>query len=295
MSVDGEGTAAAGSRAGPEEAVWFEIVNRWKSIVLSGVVSAVLAVSASFLSSPRYESTTTVTVVENAQSPLGLGAVMERVGGLASLVGIGSASSATDEVVARLRSREFSAGIIEALDLGPALFPSDWDAHAIRWKNVSARPSDAELFDKFDSRVRSVRVDAKTGLIQVSVRLPDRMLAARVANEIVAQCNTLARAQEVKEAEYRIGFLMREAESAKLVSLRDELYSAVQVEIHRVAMAKSRRDFALRVIDPAVPADQDRPSSPNRPLLGILGLLVGLFGAAAIAAVRLSFRRSVNP
>ena len=76
---------------------------------------------------------------------------------------------------------------------------------------------------------------------------------------------------------------LSEQELAKttLQDMRSVLYNLLETEKQKAMLANVNKDFALKVIDPAVVPEF--PSKPNRKLIVFLGVVIGgLLGVAAV-------------
>ena len=94
-------------------------------------------------------------------------------------------------------------------------------------------------------------------------------------NLLVIQLNDQMRQEAIVDAQKRIGYLDEELTKTKLKDMRDVLYSLLESEKRKAMLANVNEDFALEVIDPAVPPKDFH--KPNRKLITIAGILFGTF------------------
>ena len=67
-----------------------------------------------------------------------------------------------------------------------------------------------------------------------------------------------------------------ELEKTSVVGTRNAIYSLMETQIQNIMLANVRKEFAFKVIDPAVVLDDDDFFRPDRLVLAILGLAAGL-------------------
>jgi uncharacterized protein involved in exopolysaccharide biosynthesis len=272
----------------------------WKLIGMVAVSSTVLAGVFAFLQRPVYLAEVLLAPVEDTQGPASLGSLAGQFGSLASLAGVdlGAAGSQKEEAIAILNSRRFAADFINEKNLLHVLFEEDWDGEAEAWlRDGGQAPSEWDAFKLFDEDVRRVVVDRASGLVTLQIRWHDPATAMEWANELVRRANDAIRADAIDEAQRSIEYLERELENTSVVELRRGLFQLVEQKISAVMLANVREEYAFKVLDPAVIADEDDFESPNRPVILVAGFLLGLV-LGMVAALVLhwhSTRRPVAP
>ncbi len=261
------------------------IVMRRRSLVLAcAVVGLVLGVLAAVLMTPMYRASVLVAPVEDAEFPDGLASVAGQLGGLASIAGIDTAGdSSTDQNLAILRSRDFAMSFVADQNLVPVLFSEDWDVDSGGWRADAEPPTDGEVWEKMDEEVRNVSVDRGNGMVTVSIEWSDPELAAEWANLLVTRINTRLRTRAIDEATRSMDYLNRELERTTNVGVRQAIYRMMEQQINKIMLANVREEFAFTVLDPAVAPEEDDFFRPNRPVLIVLGGLVGVLLGASIA------------
>jgi uncharacterized protein involved in exopolysaccharide biosynthesis len=253
---------------------------------LAGAIGGVLVTS---LLPREYRADVVVMLLREDGSAEGLAS---QFGGLAALAGVAIGNGSTDEALEVLRSRSLAAKFIEQNGLVPQLFPGRFDTAAGKWRK--AEPTQAEAIEQFERSVRSVSQDKLTGMVRLSMRARDPELAARWANGIVELANAEMRARAAREAREMLGYLRTEASKSSVVEVRQSLYRLAEGQMKTLSMANVRREFAYRVIDPAIAPDTRAYVSPSRVAFGALGLLAGLFAGLGAAALRDGRRRTAT-
>lgn len=257
---------------------------RWWIIASIALFTTVLTAFA-FLKTPVYRAST-VLIPAGTGSDGDMKAMLGQVSGLAALAGInvGAKDDSTDEALAVLRSRQFTEAFINAENLMPQLFPRQWDSSTKGWKaGLEHPPTMAEAYFYFDRKVRTIEQDKKSSLLTVQINWKDRELAAQWANQLVARLNTEMRTRATASANLSISFLQNELDSTNVVAVRDAVSRLLESQIKKRMFANVSRDYAFRVVDPAVAPDEDDPVAPNKPLLIAAGPIAGLaFGAVLV-------------
>jgi uncharacterized protein involved in exopolysaccharide biosynthesis len=226
------------------------------------------------------------TILIPAKADHGMDASGGGIGGVASLVGIdiGGSDSDKQEALAVLKSRHFTEKFISDLNLMPVLYAKKWDAQAGKWKvDEKHQPTLAKAYHHFDKDIRAVVLDKKTGLITLNVDWTDRIAAAVWANELVDRLNLEMRQRALARADSEVGYLEREFESTTAVATREAIGHLIESQVKQRMLAAVTTEFALRVIDRAMPSDKDDPHFPNKFLMIIAGPIVGfIFGALCV-------------
>jgi uncharacterized protein involved in exopolysaccharide biosynthesis len=262
---------------------------RWL-LVLVAVLGAGAGVLKSVLQTRIYEANVTLSPTKSDRGANPLAATASQFGDLAATLGVslpgsGSASSAVN--LAYLKSRKFAADFIQKNGLTQLFFPDAWDVQAKRWRSVHGKQptiEDAVLY--FDTRVRRIEEDHRTGLITLSVRWRDRDQAMAWANQMVADINSESRQRAISEAQQSLQYLRGELDNTSLVGLRDAIYRLMESNIKSITFANVRRDFAFEIVDPATVPDADHYVKPSWPLNIGAGFVAGCLGGVVLALLR---------
>ncbi len=124
----------------------------------------------------------------------------------------------------------------------------------------------------------------REGLIRVKVRWEDPVFAAEWANALIEDLNSALRETAITDARKRIAYLNRELDKTSVIPLRQSIYRLIESEVRSIMFAETRIDYALKVIDSAVPSEPDQPIRPNRSNIIWTTALTG-FGIGAFWAV----------
>jgi len=258
---------------------------RRKRALLLGVAAAfgIAAFTYASVSPPRYRATAVVALVETRDTG-GL-SLPGQLGSLASLAGVTLPNaSERAEHVAFLRSRSLAEEFIRARGIAAALGAEEPAQASLRGAAHPARePNLTGAIRRFTESVCSVREDNLSGLITVTVRWRDPVLAAEWANALIALANERTRRRAIAESQRTIAFLARELEKTENLELQRAIHRLTQSQLQIAALASVRREYALRVIDPARAPDPDDYVWPRRAVLLPLGLVIGTLAGSLIA------------
>jgi uncharacterized protein involved in exopolysaccharide biosynthesis len=260
-------------------------------------VGALICAAAAFLLAsllPRQYRSIVVMVPSDAIEGQSGGGLMSQLGGLAQVAGLPvSGNSARDEAYEILHSRALAWHFIEANHLAPMMFPKRWDAQAHRWKTTGrGEPSPAEQIAKFNSKISAVSQEKLSGTIRVSITWPDRTQAAQWANALVIMANDQLRERHVKDSTEMVDYLDKQIENTQSTEVRQALYELMERELRKSAIAAVSREYAFKVVDPAMVADVRDWVTPNRVVYSLIGALIGAAGGALFGSRRTARQRT---
>ena len=256
---------------------------RWW-IIASTLIVATICTVAALLLTPVYRATTVLVPADDTDAQSALGSALGQIGSLASLAGVTVRSGSPQmEALAVLRSRQFTERFIKDKQLMQQLFADKWDAVANEW--AGAAPTPARAYKMFDRKIRSVAADKKTGLITVQIEWRDRIEAAAWANELVARLNLEMRSRAMAKAEGAVGYLEKELQSTSNVATREAIGRLIESQVKQRMLANVTREYAFRVVDPALPPDAADPVRPSKPVW----ILLGVFGGFGLGVLLVLF------
>jgi uncharacterized protein involved in exopolysaccharide biosynthesis len=267
--------------------IW-HILIRFRVMILSVILVCTLASTLfALLMTPVYRAEIQVAPVSEKDSNNRFAGQLGEFGGLAALTGINmEQGSKKNESIATLRSRKFTEQFIKDEKLLPVLFHDQWDAENQRW--VETDPEDVPTLEDawklFNKEVRRISEDRKTGLVVLSVEWGDPHEAARWANELVHRVNVMLREKAVTESEKAIGYLREQLGKTSVVELQEVVNRLIESEMKEIILANITREYAFRVIDPAVVPEE--PFKPVVPLMIILGAILGTILSVILALAR---------
>jgi uncharacterized protein involved in exopolysaccharide biosynthesis len=255
-------------------------LRRWW-IMASILLCGSLFVAVAFVMTPIYRATT-VFVPASVGRPGGgnlLGGALGSLGDLASLAGvnIGGGANEAEEGLAVLRSRQFTEAFIRDENLMPKLFPNKWDAPRQQWKSDVVPPTPGQAYKYFNTAIRSILQDKKTGLITMQIDWRDRLDATRWANELMVRLNAEMRARAIAKADASVGYLEEELNKTSVVGTRDAISRLMEAQIRQRMIANVTQEYAFRVVDAAIAPDNKDVLKPKKAVILASGLALGLF------------------
>lgn len=240
-----------------------------------GIAMWVLASSMT----PIYRGTTILAPADLGKKSMssGLSSALGSAGGFAALAGLGLGGSdyATEEAMAVLKSQQLTETFIRDNNLMPELFPKLWDTGAGHWKSgIKKIPTLGQGFHAFD-RVRKIQRDMKSGLIAVQIEWKDPLKAANWTNQLVALLNAEMRSRALTQADASLGYLQKELSGTADVGTQEAISRLIEGQIKQEMLAHVTDEYALQVVDKAIPADADAPVRPVKILYLAFGLFLG--------------------
>lgn len=261
-------------------AVWSR---KWP-VLATTLLGAVIAGIAAFLVTPKYEAT--ILIMPVLQSSSGgsfgqMGGVGSELGGLAALAGLKMGGEGKDEALAVLQSQALTDAYISQNNLLPVLLKGGKGTPTL-WK--------ANLF--FKKNVRRVTTDSLTGMVSLVITWTNATQAAQWANGLVAMTNDYMRTKAINETERNIAYLKDQAAKSNVVEVKEGIYTILLKEINTEMLARGTREYALKVIDPAVVPE--RPSSPLKKVWVLVGAILGLLASAGVVIIGADKRRAMS-
>ena len=266
--------------------VWI-LLKKYKVLLASIItLSVVVSLGYAFFTTPLYRSEVVVASV-SAKDKSVLAGLSTQFGGLASLAGvdIGGSDNTLAKQLAGLESRAFIIPFLDEQQLLPILFADKWDSTKQNWAvGENETPTLLTGYEYFVEKVLSVSKSVKTGLITLSIDWEDPEKAANWANQLISAFNDYQRKLAIRDAEKSITYLNKQLEETKIASVQEAISRLIESQTEVIMLANVKQDYALQVLDPAVP--MEKAHSPNKTLIvilgGLLGCLSGLFSVFVV-------------
>jgi uncharacterized protein involved in exopolysaccharide biosynthesis len=255
------------------------MLDYWKILLiykkLFGITTAIvvaLSLVIAIVITPIYRAETLLAPVSE-QKTSGLAAIAGQYGGLAQLAGINvGGDSKTEQSIATLKSRELATQFIKNEQLMPILFSSKWDINKNVWIDSEERPTYWQAYQLFDSKIRFVNSDKKSGLVTLAVEWKDPRLAATWANKLVELVNEKRRKEAIEEAEKSIAYLEKQLTTTGVVEIQKAIYRLIETQAKKKMIASTQEEYAFRVIDKAVVPEEYR--KPKRLFIIFTGFII---------------------
>ena len=265
----------------------------WKRISGTVVFFLALAICVILLAPKIYRAEVLVApALDEDGLTSKLGGITAQVGGLVSLAGLdfGQGMSRTDEAIAFLQSRKFSIDLMQHEHMVPLLLDDAFIVNGSDNNELEYQSYLLEAYDVLDQDIRGIYQDPDTGLVTITMEWRDPAIAARWANATVDLVNERLRARAIEEAESAISYLEEALKRTDVVAVQQAIYRIIESQVNSIMLANVRKEFAFRVIDPAIPPAPDDYVWPNWPLLLGVALVLGL--AIGLVSAFVSARRS---
>jgi uncharacterized protein involved in exopolysaccharide biosynthesis len=259
----------------------------WLLIGAITTVCAVAAVALALWLRPVYEGEVIVAAVEESGS---MSSTSGQLGSLAAAAGLnlGGLNSRKSEYIALLSSRAMVGALIDRENLMPVLFEARWDPVAKAWKGSDPKqhPTRMEAIEHVVNQMLEVTYDNRSGLITVRVEWSDPVLAAKWANELVALVNQHVRSTVIADSRRAVEFLEAEIAKNASVDVRQGIFRLQELNLNRVVLATVQVEYALKIIDPALPADRGRPIRPRKFFIAVAGVFLGVTIGSFVVLLR---------
>lgn len=227
-------------------------------------------------------------------------------GSFGAILGAQGGEGTIHVTVERLLSLSYSVDFFRRnQDLLPELFPDRWNEETgwesnkpkgiiaklkdvVRLSNSQAvkigqnGPSDWELYKRLN-KLRWVEVNEATSIANLVVEWESAKTAARVANAMIEDFNSVLANRAVKDTETNIELLSAQITRTNVPEVRGALAELIADEMKRNVLARTASNYAVEVINPAAPSE-DR-HWPKRTLIMIIGVFAGVCLGTAAALV----------
>lgn len=270
----------------------FEMLWGSRRLIASvSVLSTAIAAAIAFSLPVYYRSEVLVMPASSEHSGGALSNIAGQFGGLASLAGIsGGGDGKKSEAIATLGSRALTEDFIQANKLLPVLFAKEWDAKANAWhKDLKKRPTEWQGVKHFSEKIRAISNDKKTGLVTLSIEWTDPALAAAWANQLVQRTNDTLRERAIATSRRNLAYLDAQLEKTSVIELRQSIFRLTEAEIKNIMLAEGNKEYAFKIIDPAVVPEEK--SRPKRGQMIVGGLAIALVLSSLFVLLRGSRKR----
>jgi uncharacterized protein involved in exopolysaccharide biosynthesis len=265
-------------------------------VVVAAVVSAVYALTCE----EQFESDAVLAQAKDEAGQLSgaFGGLLGQVAGMAGSLLQGQATS-IEESVEVLNSRDFSLRFMREHGVMQYLFPQRWNPVTQSWKpnpgpsmwsswaadKSRVRPPGPSPDDavKAFNKIRFVVVDRRTNFIHLTVRGPTPETAHAWAVAMINELNESLRQRALVDTQRAVDLLSKRAETEQVQSVRTIVSALLELQLKREVAAESRREYAVRALDP--PSLPDQRYYPRRTRMVMIGSVLGFFlGALLVIA-----------
>lgn len=255
---------------------YFAVIFKRRAIVIgASLFCALIGMAIGLSSTPQFTATNmAVPSVDDA----GQGAA-GALSGLSFLTGKAPGSK-KDTAVALLGARNTFEQFIRQNKLLPILFSDRWDPVHRNWKDGVRPPALEDGYIRLKG-ITKIEQDTTANLVRVSVTWKDAPTAASWANGLTALVNHKMQSTAIARSDRMIAYLYSELAKIENQSIHTNIANLIEEQIKSRMLAKSNADYALEIIDPALPTKAK--SSLGAGILTISGLLFGFIISIPLA------------
>ncbi|EGQ8071080.1 LPS O-antigen length regulator [Vibrio parahaemolyticus] len=237
----------------------------------------------------------------------GLSKIGGQLGGLAALAGVnlsGVEMSQAELAVQVMKSRQFVESFINRHGLlVPLMATKSWDmannklvvddniynTTSEKWLRDSKgllgpEPSAQEAYEVFVNDIFNVNMNKDTGLYSISIKHYSPFIAKQWVNWIVEDINQVMRERAISEISKNLTYLSIQLNKTSIADMRNTFYKLIEDQTKSLMLAEAQEEFVFKTIDPAVVPE--RKFGPNRVLLVILGVLLGIGLSISVLTLR---------
>jgi uncharacterized protein involved in exopolysaccharide biosynthesis len=281
----------------------------WSGKLLIIAISGIFAISSIIyaINQPNiYRATTLLAPASEQGGAGGLAKMAGQFGGLASLAGInlgGGSTNKTGLALEVLKSRVFIEKFINKHQmLAPLMAAEKWDFATNtliyndevydpltnKWlKEVKdpkkSKPSSWQAYKTFSGAL-SVVTDKETGMVTLAIEHYSPHIATQWLLWLVKDINNAMRDQDKAEAQRSIDYLTKKLQETQLADMQTVFYQLIEQQTKTIMLAEVSPEYVLKTIDPA--NAPEHKAKPKRPLIVVLGTMVGGFLSVLIVLVR---------
>lgn len=191
---------------------WHVVWSGRKLILIIFLIAVIGVAIISLLMTPIYEAKATLMAVEPSANRFSaiLGS-LQNIPYLGGAVGGALGKTATDKLLAILKSRTIAEDVIEKLDLIKILFEKEWDGTG--WKTIKP-PTIQDTVKILQENLVDIKDDRK-GLVKISVEHKNAEVAAAIANEYTTALQRFLNSNSMSMAKRNRIFLEKQLEMTK--------------------------------------------------------------------------------
>lgn len=234
----------------------------------------------------------------------GLGGLAAQYGGLAAMAGIniGKDSGKLDQAVELLKSWSFIDAFITKYQIKPEIMAvKKWDkksdqliydlekynSNTKTWveqaSDVPAEPSSWKSYKTF-SNMMVVSMDAKSGLLTISVEHYSPLIAAKWASLLAKELNHHFQRRDIAEAKNNIAYLQKKISETSIAEMQSVFYGMIESQTKTLMLAEVSEEYLIKTVVPAMLPEEK--SKPKRSLIVLAAMFFGFGISVVVVLVR---------
>ena len=281
------------------------------TIIIITILFSVSSVFLAIYTPDRYQSSALLQVHSSSQGSMG-SSMSSQLGGIAALAGISVNSGDSDKsyyTIETVNSREFLKHLLTFNGVKENLFASiSYDKtngntvfdkkifNNKKWVRVpfdgkKSEPSYLEVYKDYIANLSIIKSE-KSGYLKISFEHHSPIFAHNFLNLIINEINEVSKQSDIKESERALEYLANQSKNIEQKNIKDSIKGLVDSQLERLMLANIRDQHLVSTIDPSFIAEEN--FSPSRPIIVILGTIIGFFFSLLIIFLReyLSKRRA---
>ncbi|PAJ74128.1 LPS O-antigen length regulator [Pseudoalteromonas sp. NBT06-2] len=293
--------------------LWIEIWSRKWFIFLTSLIVVICAVFYALSLPNIYKSEALLAPVE--ENNHSSGGLASQFGGLAAIAGINLSNSGADKLTLTLevlKSRAFLVEFLNENNFKPIIMAANgwnmstntikynrdiYDLDSKTWQREikapkKAEPSDLEVFEFFIKENLSINKDKETGLVLLSVKHFSPYVAKEIVDKLILAINKKRKQDDIAEANKSIEYLRIALKETVVVDMQKIFYQLIEQQEQTKMLASVREQYVLKVIDPAIIAENKH--GPKRAVFCILALLFGVIFSLVVVMLRFFYSKHSN-
>ena len=247
------------------------------------------------LSLTEYYRSESILITRDSQDASGL----SQYSGLASLAGVsipGSGGNVSAEMIAVIKSRQFTNHLLQFEDVLPSIMASksydkktqqiqyDSDIYDSETKEWITKPSYLKAHKKILRDVLNITEDKLTGFITIRVEHLSPVFAKEFLTLIITEANNLKRKKDIESSEKALSYLKMELSKTSLIEIKESISQLIEAQLERKMMANIHEEYTLTTAEPPfIPEDKSKPS---RSLIIFLTTFFGVMFCTGIILVK---------
>ena len=281
------------------------------TIIIITILFSVSSIFLAIYTPDSYQSSALLQVHSSSQGSMG-SSMSSQLGGIAALAGISINSGDSDKsyyTIEKVNSREFLKHLLTFNGVKENLFASiSYDKtngntvfdkkifNNKKWVRVpfdgkESEPSHLEVYNDYIANLSIIK-SKKSGYLKISFEHHSPIFAHNFLNLIINEINEVSKQSDIKESERALEYLANQSKNTEQKNIKDSIKSLVDSQLERLMLANIKDQYLVSTIDPPFIAEEN--FSPSRPIIVILGTIIGFFFSLLIIFLReyLSKRRT---
>ena len=274
----------------------FRILWAGKWIIISVTLAFAVVTAGITLMLPNQYKASVILAAAQKEGGGGLGGLAAQYGGLAAMAGIniGKDPGKLDQAVALLKSWSFVDSFISKYPIKPEIMAVEkWDKKTDQlifdleeynpgtnaWvvgksPDEPGEPSSWKTYKIF-STMMAVTLDAKSGLLTISLEHYSPAIAAEWAGLLAKELNHHFQNRDIVEAKNNIAYLQRKISETSLAEMQTVFYGMIESQTKTLMLAEVSDEYLVKTVVPAMTPEEK--SKPKRTLIVLSAIFVGFF------------------